>query len=82
MVYMNDFLSELHKTRFGCSDVSKCRGVNKVLFRLSFESSLGKKRLSVALVSVVDEKGKLIVPDYKQYQGETFNVLRMMEGIR
>ena len=79
---MNDFLSQFHKTTFRATDAPKGRGNNKVLFRLSFEKPAANKQQSIAMVSVVDEKGKLIAPDYKQYQGETFNVLRIIDSIR
>ena len=45
-----------------------------MFFRLTFERG--------AAVSVVDEKGHVVTPDYKQYQGETFNVLRIIDNIR
>ena len=72
---MNDFLSQFHKTSFLHSH-SKKDGVGKVkiLFRLSFERG--------AAVTVIDEKGNVVTPDYKQYQGETFNVLRIIDNIR
>ena len=81
---MNDsnFLSQFHKTAFRTTDAPKKRGSKKVLFRITFEKSADYKGASVATVSVVDEKGELITPDYKQYQGETFNVLRIIDSIR
>ena len=81
---MNDsnFLSQFHKTAFRTTDAPKKRGSKKVLFRITFEKSADYKGASVATVSVVDEKGELIAPDYKQYQGETFNVLRIIDSIR
>ena len=45
-----------------------------VRFQLTFERG--------ATVNVVDEKGNPVTPDYKQYQGETFNVLRIIDNIR
>ena len=71
----NNFLSQFHKTTF--RQVSQPKGgvgKVKVLFRLSFERG--------AAVTVVDEKGNVVSPDYKQYQGETFNVLRIIDNIR
>lgn len=54
--------------------MSKGRGKTNVLFRLTFERG--------AAVAVVDESGNPVTPDYKQYQGETFNVLRIIDNIR
>ena len=71
---MNDFLSQFHKTAFRATDMSKGRGKTNVLFRLTFERG--------AAVTVVDENGNAVTPDYKQYQGETFNVLRIIDNIR
>ena len=71
---MNDFLSQFHKTAFRTTEITKARGKTNVLFKLTFERG--------ASVSVVDEKGNAITPDYKQYQGETFNVLRIIDNIR
>ena len=79
---MNDFLSQFHKTAFRITDVPKKRGNKKVLFRITFEQRADYKGAPVSTVSVVDEKGELIAPDYKQYQGETFNVLRIIDSIR
>lgn len=72
---MNEFLSQFHKTSF--RQVSQQKGgvgKVKVLFRLTFERG--------ATLTVVDEKGKAVAPDYKQYQGETFNVLRIIDNIQ
>ena len=44
-----------------------------MLFRLTFERG--------ATVTVVNENGNAVMPDYKQYQGETFNVLRIIDNI-
>ena len=72
---MNEFLSQFHKTAFRQTSLEKGGvGKVKVLFRLSFERG--------ATVTVVDEKGKTVAPDYKQYQGETFNVLRIIANIQ
>ena len=79
---MSDFLSQFHKTAFRSTETPKGRGNKKVLFRLTFERSTDYRSEPVATVSVVDEKGNLIAPDYKQYQGETFNVLRIIDNIR
>lgn len=70
----NNFLSQFHKTAFRTADRPKGIGKTKVLFRLTFERG--------ATVTVVDEKGSPTLPDYKQYQGETFNVLRIIDTIR
>lgn len=48
-----------------------------MLFRLSVVDARGE-----ATVEVVDEKGETANPDYRLYQGETFNVLRMIDSIR
>ncbi len=79
---MNDFLSQFHKTAFRTTDAPRGRGNKKVLFRLTFEKGAELKSTPVATVTVVDEKGNIISPDYKQYQGETFNVLRIIDNIR
>jgi superfamily II DNA or RNA helicase len=70
---MNDFLSQFHKTAFAHTGTTKGSGKVKVLFRLSFEDD--------ATLTVVDTKGEAVSPDYKQYQGETFNVLRIIDNI-
>ena len=71
---MNEFLSQFHKTTFRqLSQQKGGAGKLKVLFRLNFERG--------AAVTVVDEKGNVVKPDYKQYQGETFNVLRIIDTI-
>ena len=79
---MSNFLSQFHKTSFRTTEAPHGRGSAKVLFRLSFELGAGPVAVPMATVSVVDEKGNLISPDYKQYQGETFNVLRIIDSIR
>ena len=72
---MSEFLSQFHKVSFRQTGGAKGVGGNvKVLFRLSFERG--------AAVTVVDEKGNVVRPDYKQYQGETFNVLRIIDNIQ
>ena len=70
----SNFLSQFHKTAFRTTDTPKGRGKTTVLFRLTFERG--------AAVSIVDESGNPVAPDYKQYQGETFNVLRIIDNIR
>ena len=70
----SNFLSQFHKTAFRATDLSRGLGKTTILFKLTFERG--------ATVSVVDDKGNAITPDYKQYQGETFNVLRIIDNIR
>ena len=71
----NDFLSQFHKNTFHATDTQKGRGgCKKILFRLTFDRG--------ATVTVVDEKGNVVQADYKQYQGETFNVLRIIDNIQ
>ena len=70
----SDFLSQFHKTAFRATNGGRGGGKSPVFFRLTFERG--------AAVSVVDEKGHVVTPDYKQYQGETFNVLRIIDNIR
>ncbi len=77
----SNFLTQFHKTAFRTTDVKKERGKTKVLFRLSFETGVEFKSMPAAMVTVVDEKGNSITPDYRQYQGETFNVLRIIDNI-
>ncbi len=69
----SDFLSQFHKTSFHQANTQSGGGKVKVLFRLTFERG--------ATVTVVDEKGNTLTPDFKQYQGETFNVLRIIDNI-
>ena len=72
---MSDFLSQFHKSSLQATTTQKGGvGKTRVLFRLSFERG--------ALVTVVNEKGEPVDPDYKLYQGETFNVLRILYNIR
>ena len=74
MIDMSDFLSQFHKSTFRQVNTQKGSGKAKILFRLTFERG--------ATVTVVNEKGETVAPDYKQYQGETFNVLRIIDSIR
>ncbi len=72
---MNEFLSQFHKSVFRATDLQQGKtGTGKVLFRLSFEQG--------ASVCVVNEQGQPEQADYRLYQGETFNVLRIIDGIR
>ena len=71
---MNDFLSQFHKSNFRLSSPTKGGSKTSVLFKLTFERG--------AMISIVDDNGNAITPDYKQYQGETFNVLRIIDTIR
>ena len=71
---MNDFLSQFHKSNFRLSSPAKGGSKTSVLFKLTFERG--------ATISIVDDNGNAITPDYKQYQGETFNVLRIIDTIR
>ncbi|MBR1485486.1 MAG: DEAD/DEAH box helicase [Prevotella sp.] len=72
---MNDFLSRFQKSTFTTiHDKGKHTGKVKVCFRLDFARG--------AMVTTVDSKGEAIQPDYRLYQGEVFNVLRMIESIR
>lgn len=70
----SNFLSQFHKTAFQTTDTPKGRGKTTVLFKLTFERG--------ATVMIIDEQGNPVSPDYKQYQGETFNVLRIIDNIR
>jgi len=70
---MSDFLSQFQKTAFRTTLPQGGAGKGRVLFRLSFSQG--------ATVSVVDEKGHPVQADYRQYQGETFNVLRIIDNI-
>ena len=74
MIDMSDFLSQFHKSTFRQVNTQKGSGKAKILFRLTFERG--------ATVTLVNEKGETVAPDYKQYQGETFNVLRIIDSIR
>ena len=73
-IQLSGFLSQFHKTAFRTTDISKAQCKTNVLFQITFERG--------ATVSVVDESGNAVMPDYKLYQGETFNVLRIIENIR
>ena len=74
---MNDFLKQFQKSNFVIQNTGDRRGHGKtaVLFKLSFSNG-------AASVAVVSENGEPVAPDYRQYHGETFNVLRMIDGIR
>ena len=72
---MNDFLNRFQKSAFTTQNYSTHTGKEKVLFQLTFSQG-------VATVTTVSEKGAPIAPDYRLYQGETFNVLRILEGVR
>ena len=72
---MNDFLNRFQKSAFTTQNYSTHTGKEKVLFQLTFSQG-------VATVTTVSEKGTPIAPDYRLYQGETFNVLRILEGVR
>ncbi len=79
----NDFLSQFHKNAFHATDVQKGRGSSgKVLFRLSFTDVANRLSTPAATVAVVNGKGDIVQADYKQYQGETFNVLRIIDNIQ
>ena len=79
----SDFLSQFHKNAFHATDTQKGRGGSgKVLFRLSFEKDMDYAAAPAATVTVVNEKGEAMQADYKQYQGETFNVLRIINNIQ
>ena len=73
---MNDFLNRFQKSAFINTQNNAARtGKVKVFFQLLFGQG------GVALCTV-DEKGEPVTPDYRLYQGETFNVLRMLDGVR
>ena len=59
-------------------NVRAAGGRVKVLFRLDFNDEVG------AVMTVVDTKGEALVtlPDYRLYQGSTFNVLRILDDIK
>ena len=71
---MNDFLSQFHKNNFHHATPTKSGSKQKVLFQLTFDHG--------ATVTVVDDKGQPVMPDFKHYQGETFNVLRIISNIQ
>ena len=73
----NSFLSRFRKSETESQAVkSGAAGRKGVFFRLDFDDEGAK-------ITVVDEKGKAVktLPDYRQYQGDTFNVLRVLDGI-
>ena len=72
---MNDFLNRFQKTAFVTQVNQTHAGKVKVFFQLAFVQGS-------ATLEVVSEKGEAIAPDYRLYQGETFNVLRMLEAVR
>ena len=73
-----EFLLRFQKGSLAAHQVTGCAKVGKtpVYFCIDAEYRRG------ASVSVVDDKGKPVRPDYRHYQGEEFNVLRMVETIR
>jgi superfamily II DNA or RNA helicase len=71
---MEDFLSRFQKSAFTIQDNSKRTGKVSVFFQIDFAEA--------AYVTIVDEKGVPVNPDYRLYQGEVFNVLRMVESVR
>lgn len=74
---MSDFLGKFQKSAFTIQNSTKrTTGKTQVLFMLSVDDRSG------ATVTVVNEKGEPVEPDYRLFQGETFNVLRIMESIR
>lgn len=73
-----DFLSKFQKTAFTIqNDTRRTMGKQPVLFMLDVEAYQGE-----ATLAVVNKNGEPVEPDYRLYQGETFNVLRMLTSIR
>ena len=83
-ISIEDMDSESFLARFRKSgsatqgNVRAAGGRVKVLFRLDFNDEVG------AEMTVVDTKGEALVtlPDYRLYQGSTFNVLRILNDIK
>ena len=71
---MNDFLSRFQKTAFTIRSDAAYKGKVPVRLQLNFDNG--------ATVCVIGEKGNAVEPDYRLYQGELFNVLRMIDSIR
>ena len=71
---MTDFLTHFHKLQSTHAVPISTGKKSKPLFQISFHPE--------ATISVVDEKGNTLETDYKQYQGETFNVLRIIDNIQ
>ena len=71
----SDFLSRFQKSAFTIQESAQ-RSVGKVAvsFMLQVDSD------GNATVTVVSEKGEAVDPDYRLYQGETFNVLAIMRS--
>lgn len=73
-----DFLSNFQKTAFTTQHgARRTTGKVPVFFMIDADAARGE-----STVAVVNEKGEPAEPDYRLYQGETFNVLRMMANIR
>jgi hypothetical protein len=72
---MDSFLSRFQKTTFVTQHSAGHVGKVKIFFMLSFDQN-------GATLTIVNEKGVAVTPDYRLYQGEVFNVLRMLDGVR
>ncbi len=71
------FLSRFRKSEIQVRESAKgSGGKTNVFFRLDFDDEGAK-------MNVVNEKGEVnkVLPDYRLYQGEVFNVLRVLDDI-
>ena len=71
------FLSRFRKSEIQVRELAKSSGgKTNVFFRLDFDDEGAK-------MNVVNEKGEVskVLPDYRLYQGEVFNVLRVLDDI-
>ena len=71
------FLSRFRKSEIQVRELAKgSGGKTNVFFRLDFDDEGAK-------MNVVNEKGEVskVLPDYRLYQGEVFNVLRVLDDI-
>lgn len=76
---MKDFLPQLRRTNtFRQASNKSIAAENDVFIMIGFETFNNNR----AFISIVNKKGKTIAPDYRNYTGETFNILRTISTIQ
>ena len=74
---MEDFLPLLHRTE---RQTIRQRGKQEpgvdIFFKIAFNES------GESYITVVDKKGNVVEPDYRNYTGEVFNALRTLQNIQ